>query len=258
MQQNWIQRFPLNTKGRSFAISDIHGCYKLLKKRLEAVGFDKSVDLAFPVGDLVDRGPHNEMVLDYLDEDWWKPIIGNHEAFILKLYRNGNPSAAELKNALDYKGSGFDWWAKTSPEFRRAFIDKVSKLPIATELETKIGRVGMIHADVPSGMHWDNIVDLINHPDFEQRRLLLSNRDRVKNKDCTPVPGVERVYVGHNIVRRPLVLGNLVAIDTGAYKGKTRKWRGKGQLSVVRVDVSMAELNKHIEKLHPGQGLLIP
>ena len=256
--QNWIQKYPLNTRGRSFAISDIHGCYKLLKKGLAAVGFDESCDVAYPVGDLVDRGPHNEMVLDYLGLDWWRPIIGNHEAFILKLYRNGNPSAAELKHAIEYKGSGFDWWAKTSGAFRQEFIDKVRKLPIATELETKIGRIGMIHADVPSGMHWDNIVDLINHPDFEQRRLLLSNRDRFKNNDSTPVPGIERVYVGHNIVRRPLVLGNTVLIDTGAYKGRTRKWRGKGQLSVVRVDVSMAELNKHIEKLRPGQGLLIP
>lgn len=256
--ENWIQKFPLNTKGRSFAVSDIHGCYKLLKQRLKAVGFDESCDILAPVGDLVDRGPNNEMVLDFLGESWFRPIIGNHEAFILKLYRDGNPSPAALKDALEYKDSGFDWWGKTSPAFRREFIDKVGKLPIATELQTSIGRMGMIHADVPSGMHWDGIVDLINHPDFEKRRLLLSNRMRIKTSDCTPVPGVERVYVGHNIVSRPLILGNVVAIDTGAYKGRTRQWRGKGQLSVVRVDVSVAELQQHIDKLHPGQGLLIP
>lgn len=256
--QNWIQRFPINTKGRSFAISDIHGCIKLMKKRLAAVGFDESCDLAFPVGDLVDRGPESEWILDVLGESWFKPIIGNHEAFILKLYKDGNPSASTLKEALEFKTSGFDWWGKTSPAFRREFLEKVRQLPIATELETSIGKVGMVHADVPSGLHWDRIVDLINHPDVEQRRLLLSNRNRVKTKDCTPVPGIERVYVGHNIVKRPLTLGNVIAIDTGAYKGRSKKWRGKGQLSVVRVDVSMKELNEHIEKLHPGQGLLIP
>lgn len=256
--QNWIQKFPLYTKGRRFAISDIHGCFRLLRKRLDAVGFDESCDIAFPVGDLVDRGPDNEHVLDFLGQPWFRPIIGNHEAFIMKLYRDGNPSPSELQDALNYKGSGFDWWGKTSPTFRREFLDEIRKLPIATDMQTSIGRVGMIHADVPSGMHWDGIVDLINHPDVEQRRLLLSNRERVKKTDCTPVPGIERLYVGHNVVRRPMVLGNVVAIDTGAYKGRTRKWRGKGQLSVVRVDVTMDELNKHIQKLHPGQGLLIP
>lgn len=256
--ENWIQKYPINTKGRSFAISDIHGCYKLLEKRLAAVGFDKKYDIAYPLGDLIDRGPHNEMVLDYLDEDWFLPGLGNHEAFILKLYRNGNPSPKTLKEALEYKDSGFEWWGKTSPEFRRAFIEKIGKLPIATELETTIGRVGLIHADVPSGMHWDSIVDLINDPDIQQQRRLLSNRERIKANDCTPVPGVARVYVGHNIVRRPKVLGNVVAIDTGAYKGRTPEWKGNGQLSVVRVDVSMEELQQHINKLKPGQGLLIP
>jgi serine/threonine protein phosphatase 1 len=256
--ENWIQKYPINTKGRSFVISDIHGCYKLLEKRLAAVGFDKKCDIAYPVGDLVDRGPHNEMVLGYLDEDWFRPGLGNHEAYILKLYRHGTPSKELLQYSLEHKESGFGWWGKTSPAFRREFIEKVGKLPIATELDTKIGRVGIVHADVPSGMHWDDIGSLINDPDFKQQRLLLSDRERLKRKDCTPVPGVERVYVGHNIVRRPRILGNIVMIDTGAYKGRTPEWKGNGQLSVVRVDVSMAELQQHIEQLKPGQGLLIP
>jgi serine/threonine protein phosphatase 1 len=255
---NWIQSLPLNTQGRDFAVSDIHGCYKHLKKNLEKVGFDPTCDRVLPVGDLVDRGPENEWVLDWLAEPWFLPVKGNHEAYILKLYANGDPTPEVLNHALNFKRSGFDWWGKTSKTFRRLFLDGVSKLPIATQVETRMGRIGLIHADVPAGMHWDQIGDLINAPDVEQQRRLLSNRERVINKDCTMVPGVARVYVGHNIVPKPMILGNTVCIDTGAYQGRTSKWPGKGSLSIIRLDVDMLELEEKIHKCRPKRGLLIP
>lgn len=255
---NWIQSHPRNTRGRDFAISDIHGCYKLLETSLEQVGFDPACDRLFPVGDLVDRGPQNEWVLDWLDKPWFLPVKGNHEAFILRLYAQGEPSHETLTHALNFKKSGFDWWGETSRSFRHKFLAAIAKLPIAAQVDTSLGKVGLIHADVPSGMHWDRIVDLINDPDVEQQRRLLSNRDRVTNKDCTPVPGLERVFVGHNVVKRPLVLGNTVCIDTGAYQGRTAKWPGKGALSIIRLDVPMPELQAQINNCKPNRGLLIP
>lgn len=254
---NWIRYVSRNTKGRDYAISDIHGCFKLLKKLLRKIGFDPSCDRLFPVGDLVDRGPHNEWVLDFLAEPWFLPVKGNHEAFILRLYAGGEPTREKLDHALNYKKSGFDWWGKTSPAFRKAFLSEVGKLPIAAQVETSLGKVGLIHADVPSGMHWDDIDQLINDPDVEQQRRLLSNRERVLNKDCTLVPGVERVFVGHNIVKKPIVLGNTICIDTGAYQGQSSKWPGKGALSIIRLDVPMPELIQHIERTKPQKGLIV-
>lgn len=256
--KNWIRYAGLNSRGRDFAVSDIHGCYKLLKKLLVKVGFDPTCDRLFPVGDLVDRGPQNEWVLDFLYEDWFLASLGNHEAYILRLYANGEPSPATLKQALDFKKSGFEWWGKTSKTFRRLFLEEIAKLPIATEVETKIGRVGLIHADVPSGMHWDDIGTLINDPDIEQQRRLLSYRERVTNKDTTIVPGIERVYVGHNIVPRPKILGNIVCMDTGGYQGRTPQWPGKGSLSIIRLDVDLAQLEGEIKNCKPRAGLLIP
>lgn len=254
---NWIQKIARNTRGRDFIVGDIHGCYEHFQKRLARVGFDPTVDRVFPVGDLVDRGPNNERVLDYLGEDWFLPVIGNHEAFILKLYRDGPPSPAVLKESLEFKKSGFEWWGKTSLAFRNEFIEKVGQLPIATELKTSLGKVGIIHADVPKGLHWDQITTLINHPEEAQRKLLLSDRSRIAAGDETPVPGIERVYVGHNVVKRPVILGNLVALDTGAYMGKTKRWGGKGSLSLVRADVSWEQLREELRTAEPRKGLVI-
>jgi serine/threonine protein phosphatase 1 len=255
--KNWIQRISLNTRGRDFIVGDIHGCYEDFEKCLAKVGFDPAVDRVFPVGDLVDRGPHNERVLDYLGKGWFLPVIGNHEAFILKLYRDGPPSPAMLKESLEFKKAGFEWWGKTSHAFRNEFIEKVGQLPIATELQTRLGKVGIIHADVPKGLHWDHITTLINHPEEAQRKLLLSERTRMKKRDETPVPGVERVYVGHNVVKSPVILGNLVALDTGAYMGKTKRWGGKGSLSLVRADVSWEQLREALKAAKPRKGLVI-
>ena len=255
---NWIQSLPMNTRGRDFAVSDIHGCYKLLKKRLDKIGFDTTCDRLFPVGDLVDRGPENEWVLDFLGESWFKPIKGNHEAYILKLHADGEPSPEVLRHALNFKKSGFDWWGKTSKTFRRMFLEAIAKLPIAGEVQTSIGKVGLIHADVPSGMHWNDIEQLINDPDVQQQRRLLSNRERVLNKDPTSVPGIERVYVGHNIVPKPMILGNIVCMDTGAYQGRTAQWPGRGALSIIRLDVDQDVLQDKINRCKPKKGLLIP
>jgi len=52
-------RFACNAVGRDFAVGDIHGCFSHLRRSLEAIGFDASVDRLFSVGDLIDRGPES-------------------------------------------------------------------------------------------------------------------------------------------------------------------------------------------------------
>jgi len=52
-----ICKLPTNQAGKDYVIGDLHGCYELLERLLDAVGFDKSKDRLFSVGDLIDRGP---------------------------------------------------------------------------------------------------------------------------------------------------------------------------------------------------------
>ena len=68
-----VRRFPLNARGREFAVGDIHGHFSRLDAALAAVRFAPDRDRWFSVGDLVDRGPESRDVLAWLDRPGFMP-----------------------------------------------------------------------------------------------------------------------------------------------------------------------------------------
>ena len=253
-----IKSFSRNTKGVDYAVGDIHGCYRHFQRRLDKIGFNPDCDRLFPAGDLVDRGPENEWVLDYLGAPFFHPSLGNHELFIRKLYQNADPSEEELRRCYAFEKSGFEWWAQTSKFFRREFIKRIQTVPAAQEVETALGTVGIIHADVPVGYAWQDVPSLLSlGADDPTRKKLFSSRERNETGDQTPVPGIERIFVGHNVVKKVQVLGNIVNLDTGAYKGRGHRWPGDGGLSIVKMDIPWETLHQAIAQSKPGKGLLL-
>lgn len=61
-------------------IGDVHGCYDLLMKLVEKL--PKTEDLCF-VGDLIDRGPDSKKVVDFVIDNEYKCVLGNHEEFLI-------------------------------------------------------------------------------------------------------------------------------------------------------------------------------
>lgn len=51
---------------RSIVIGDVHGCFYTLKALLERVSFDPNKDHLYFLGDLVGKGKHSDLVLDYV------------------------------------------------------------------------------------------------------------------------------------------------------------------------------------------------
>lgn len=74
-----IRCIERNIAGRDFAVGDIHGHFTALQGALDAVAFDPVRDRLFSVGDMVDRGPESEQVLDWLAKPWFFAVQGNHE-----------------------------------------------------------------------------------------------------------------------------------------------------------------------------------
>ena len=67
-----------------FVIGDIQGCYKELKSLLKLIDPNKE-NKFFCVGDLVNRGPESEKVIEYVLENKIKSVLGNHDLHLMAI-----------------------------------------------------------------------------------------------------------------------------------------------------------------------------
>lgn len=203
-----INKIPANNNGGTdYAVGDIHGCFSKLLETLEAINFDKTKDRLFCVGDLCDRGPESRDVLNFLENDWVYTTFGNHEQ-ILFLYEGKIIDETQLNNV------GAGWWLKTSREEKDKILEKFKSLPIAMELNTKAGRVGILHGECPVA-DWDLLeksLTGLNGNKFIDKILWGSgspdNRYKFKNIDA--------IVVGHMTQATYFKAGNVHLLDTGA------------------------------------------
>ncbi|WP_437883539.1 metallophosphoesterase [Pseudomonas sp. LRF_L74] len=137
-----IQRFERNTRGHDFAVGDIHGHFRALMHALDRIGFDRSIDRLFSVGDLVDRGPDSPGVGRWLDQPWFHAVRGNHEQMAIQAAQEAMEQSLYLRN-------GGGWFLDLSSDEQQAIAKKLADLPLAIEVDTPAGLVGLVHADIP-------------------------------------------------------------------------------------------------------------
>lgn len=210
-----IKYLPQNNIGKDFVIGDIHGRYDLVFKALEKVNFNIEKDRLFCVGDLIDRGVHSEYVLEFLSEPYVHAIRGNHEDMLLELYSKGEAPSYELL-ALYGEKVGLSWWMAVDEYKREEILEKLRLLPMVMEIDTSRGKVGLVHADVPLDMSWDEFKQEINDNNEHVIAEAMWGRTRLSHELEEDVEGIGRVYVGHTVQEKIRKLGNVVAIDTGA------------------------------------------
>lgn len=222
--QNPVRRVPRNERGRDIVVGDIHGCFDLVLRGMERINFDQSKDRILSVGDLIDRGPGSARTARFLSHDWVIAIRGNHEDMLLDIYRDGEPDQA----ILDFMGSrnGFKWWLNAPDGVRSDILSAVGRLPLALEVDTLRGTVGLVHADVPDNMSWPAFVAALEAGDEDVAEKALWSRDRIHRGDERGVAGIGRVFVGHTPLPHLTKLGNLYAIDTGAVYGLREAEKG--------------------------------
>lgn len=213
-----VARFPVNLAGRDFIVGDIHGAFDLVVAAMRQVSFDPSKDRLFAVGDLIDRGPDSHRCLRFLAQPYVHSVRGNHEDMLLELYDEDEPSEEMLYFASQF--NGLEWWRDVASGERADIIRVLRDLPLAIEIETPRGTVGVIHADVPSGMNWQDFLSSLEARDPRAMQSCLWGRTRLTHGDLGGVPGVGRLFVGHTPQWDGLrMLGNVVALDSGAVFG---------------------------------------
>lgn len=71
----------------TWAIGDVHGCYRTLRKLLKRIAFDPAADRLWLTGDLVNRGPASLETLEWAREldERITVVLGNHDLHLLAL-----------------------------------------------------------------------------------------------------------------------------------------------------------------------------
>lgn len=225
-----IQRFTRNLLGRDLVVGDVHGHFDVLLQMLKHIGFDPSKDRLFSTGDLVDRGPFSENVLRWLSYTWLHAIRGNHEQMAIGISEGRH-------DVSNYISNGGAWFLALEDEEQQAIAAAFRALPLAFEIETPHGTVGIVHAEPMAS--WTTMTALLDQAatlsKVKLQKLMeqcLWSRERIAHTDRTvrgyrdqatwdrtPIKGIDRVYVGHSTMPIPVLLGNIAYIDTGLGKG---------------------------------------
>lgn len=222
----YYKQLPKNNKGRDFVVSDIHGCYSLLLKKLNEISFDSTKDRLFIIGDLIDRGSQNLECLNLLKKDWVYATMGNHEYMLLNFLNNQDEDLFIL--------NGGDWVLDVNKNFLNKYKPLLENLPLLIETTVKDKTVGFVHADI---QNWTTTKKLLLdstkpfHTNYQSAMSLIWSRRRIQNNDMSITPGIDLVFLGHTPQKDIKILGNNIYIDTGAVFG--------GKLTLI-------ELNKYV------------
>ncbi|WP_020558648.1 metallophosphoesterase [Thiofilum flexile] len=205
--------FSRNSRGRDFVVGDIHGHFAALENLLQRVQFNPSVDRVFSVGDMIDRGPESHRVMEFLNYPWFHAVMGNHERMLLD-------SAHDMtvkQNWIEYNGGA--WWHNIPSLIKPRFRRTIGNLPIAFEIDTELGRVGIVHADIPQSFNWRQFINNLSLDEAVVEYALWS-RQRFKQLQLMgrtlPISQIDLVIFGHTPVSRVVQQANVYYIDTGA------------------------------------------
>lgn len=209
-----ISRVCVNTRGQDYAVGDIHGAFAALERALELIRFDPERDRLFSVGDLVDRGPESNTVGTWLDKLWFHAICGNHD-FMAWRSALGDPFAD-----VDHRAHGGEWLDQLSAVEREHIGLRLAALPLALEVETPAGLVGLVHADCPfDDWHHMHEVDVGSLGQMESAAAqCLWSMARYERSYTGVVKNIRAVVHGHITLPSMATLGNAYFIDTGGWQ----------------------------------------
>jgi bis(5'-nucleosyl)-tetraphosphatase (symmetrical) len=129
-----------------YAVGDIQGCYKPLRRLLKKVKFDPGKDQLWCVGDLVNRGPDSLKTLRYLKGlgDACVCVLGNHDLHLLE-------------------------YASGGKRYRRDSLDEVLAAPDRDELIKWLRQRPLLHHD--KGLGW-TMVHAGLHPKWTLKKAM--------------------------------------------------------------------------------------
>ena len=199
-----------------FFVGDVQGCYDELMELLDKANAVNDDTVIFFVGDMLNRGPKNLEVLNFLVEQSLSmfAVRGNHEDIILQEHRM-------LKESSDYTLKPHLQWID---DIDSKGIDYLKSLPFTIALPSL--NMIVVHAGLVPGK------DLSQQEDNDMLRIrtLIHTdkgyvaKDLSDSGEGTPWAstwkGPERVIFGHDAARGLQLHEHAVGLDTGCVYGR--------------------------------------
>ena len=188
---------------RYLIISDLHSNLEALQAVLAAA--EGEYEQVICCGDLVGYGPDPDLIVDWVRENASVVVRGNHDDYVCRF------DTCDIGNWMYNGGS----WFVGIPTVEQQCMQIVfNELPLAIEVETDAGLIGIVHADVPGGS-WRGLPNYFANRNG--RNYVMWSRNRFEMGDDSGVDGVRAVICGHTPLRAPVVLGNVYHIDTAGW-----------------------------------------
>jgi serine/threonine protein phosphatase 1 len=130
------------TNQRRIVIGDVHGHYEGLMTLLSAIA-PTSDDQLYFLGDLIDRGPQSAQVVNFVKNNNYPCLLGNHEQMLLNILSNGGVATPAMQAWL-YGGGQATVASYQEATIPQDHLDWFKALPTYLDL----GNVWLTHAGV--------------------------------------------------------------------------------------------------------------
>lgn len=130
------------TSQRRIVIGDVHGHYEGLMNLLEAIA-PSSEDQVYFLGDIIDCGPLSSYVVDFVKQNNYQCLLGNHEQMLLDIVANAGAPVPAMQAWL-YGGGQATLASYEEGIIPKEHFDWFKSLPTHLDL----GDVWLTHAGV--------------------------------------------------------------------------------------------------------------
>jgi serine/threonine protein phosphatase 1 len=125
---------------RRIVIGDVHGHYEGLMTLMEAIA-PGSDDQVYFLGDLIDRGPKSAQVIDFVKNNNYACLLGNHEQMLLSILTGSQTSSSAMQAWL-YGGGKATIASYEDAHIPDEHLDWLKTLPLYIDL----GDIWLTHA----------------------------------------------------------------------------------------------------------------
>ncbi len=130
------------TSHRRIVIGDVHGHYQGLMQLLDAIA-PTTEDQIYFLGDLIDRGPQSSQVVDFVKDNSYPCLLGNHEHMLIKILTDKNASSQSVQGWL-YSGGQATLASYKGGKVPQEHLEWFQNLPLYLDL----GDIFLVHAGI--------------------------------------------------------------------------------------------------------------